>query len=108
MPILLDQLSTAGHLLAIASRTGAPEIARQLLDLLKIAHHFTHQQIYPGDKSAHFHALHQETGTAFEEMLFFDDEPRNIESVSRLGVASRLVRNGMCQELLKSAFPNHS
>jgi magnesium-dependent phosphatase 1 len=95
VPQLLDELDSAGHSLALASRTSAPDIAGQLLDLLGIDHHFPHRQIYPGDKTAHFHALHEETGVAFDDMLFFDDEPRNIDSVSRLGVAAHLVNHGM-------------
>jgi magnesium-dependent phosphatase 1 len=101
---MLDHLAAAGHLLGLASRTSAPEIARELLELFGIGHHFTHQQIFPGDKSAHFRALYQETGVAFRDMLFFDDEHRNIESVSRLGVAAHLVPEGMNHELLEAAL----
>ena len=104
VPDLLARLSAEGHLLGLASRTSAPAIARELLDLFGIAGHFAHQQIYPGDKSAHFRALHEETGVAFADMIFFDDEPRNIDSVSRLGVAAHLVPDGMCGELLMAAL----
>ena len=104
VPDLLTRLISGGHLLGLASRTSAPDIARELLELLGIGHHFAHQQIYPGDKSAHFRALHAETGVAFRDMIFFDDEQRNIESVSRLGVAAHLVPNGMNGELLTAAL----
>lgn len=104
VPDMLARLSTDGHLLGLASRTSAPEIARELLELFGISHHFIHQQIYPGDKSAHFRALHEETGIAFKDMIFFDDEHRNIESVSRLGVASYLVTQGMSLTLLRKAL----
>jgi magnesium-dependent phosphatase 1 len=106
VPDLLARLSATGHLLGLASRTSAPAIARELLDLFGIASFFAHQHIYPGDKSAHFRALHEETGVAFEDMIFFDDEHRNIESVSRLGVAAHLVPHGMNGELLKVALGN--
>jgi magnesium-dependent phosphatase 1 len=104
VPDLLARLSAGGHLLSLASRTSAPAIARELLGLLGIARHFAHQQIYPGDKSAHFRTLHEETGVAFADMIFFDDEPRNIDSVARLGVATHLVPAGMNGELLALAL----
>jgi len=104
VPELLAGLAAAGHSLALASRTSAPEIARRLLDLFGIAGHFPHQQIYPGDKSAHFQALQRETGVSYADMIFFDDEPRNIESVARLGVAAHLVHHGMTRELLETAL----
>ena len=100
---MLARLSDDGHLLGLASRTSAPAIARELLDLFGIGHYFAHQQIYPGDKSAHFRALHEETGIAFADMIFFDDEHRNIESVSSLGVAAHLVTRGMTRGLLEDA-----
>jgi magnesium-dependent phosphatase 1 len=106
VPGLLDALSSGGFDLAIASRTDATDIAEELLELLGIARHFptSHRQIYPGDKTAHFHALRDETGLAFDEMLFFDDEPRNIESVSRLGVTARLVHHGMTRTDLEAVM----
>ena len=101
---ILEELTDAGHCLGIASRTSAPELARNLLELFGIADHFDYQQIYPGDKAAHFRILQQETGLAYEEMVFFDDEPRNIESVSRLGVSAHLVRDGMTKALIERAL----
>jgi magnesium-dependent phosphatase 1 len=104
VPEMLERLTAAGHLLGLASRTSAPEIARELLELLSIGHHFAHQQIFPGDKSAHFRALQEDSGIPFHDMIFFDDEHRNIESVSRLGVAAHLVTGGMNAKLLDAAL----
>ena len=104
VPELLDELSSRGHALSLASRTSAPAIAGRLLDLFGIARHFQHPQIYPGDKSVHFEALHRETGVAYRNMMYFDDEERNIESVSRLGVRVALVKQGMTRGLLESAL----
>lgn len=104
VPELLERLATEGHRMALASRTSAPSVARRLLDLFGIAGHFPHQEIYPGDKSAHFHALREETGVDFDAMLFFDDEPRNIDSVARLGVAAHLVTGGMSLATLEAAL----
>ncbi len=35
--------------------------------------------------------------------IFFDDEHRNVESVSKLGVNSYLVKNGITKQLLVEA-----
>jgi magnesium-dependent phosphatase 1 len=56
---------------------------------------FTHLQIYPGSKIRHFEKLRKDTGLAYEEMLFFDDEARNRDT-ERLGVVMWLVRDGVC------------
>ena len=102
--VILEGLREQDILLGVASRTSAPELARELLDLFGIAEHFAHLQIYPGDKSAHFRALQEETGLAYEEMVFFDDEPRNIDSVGRLGVSAHLVGGGLTRDLLGRAL----
>ncbi|KAF1890548.1 hypothetical protein Lal_00041341 [Lupinus albus] len=39
--------------------------------------------------------IHTRTGISFNSMLFFDDENRNIQSVSKMGVTSILVGNGV-------------
>nr|XP_048675736.1 magnesium-dependent phosphatase 1 isoform X5 [Caretta caretta] len=81
-------------------RTGETRGATQLLELFGL-HRFLHRvEIYPGGKSAHFHRLQQDTGVPFAQMLFFDDEERNIRDVSKLGVTCVLVPNGMTQVLL--------
>lgn len=101
--------------IAVASRTEAPDLAREMLKLLRVplpptslssdstdtssqtlkAHDlFTHLQIYPGSKIRHFEKLHKDTGLEYEEMLFFDDEARNRDT-ERLGVVMWLVRDGV-------------
>ncbi|KAJ3039614.1 Magnesium-dependent phosphatase 1 [Rhizophlyctis rosea] len=102
--------------LAIASRTHAPEYADEILDMLHVApadhrgggvvskrrrgsavevnpishpplrSYFHVFEIYPSDKQAHFKSIHKKTGVPLENMLFFDDERRNIVSVGKLGV----------------------
>eukprot|EP01147_Barroeca_monosierra_P005094 gene5094-8774_t len=49
----------------------------------QVAHHF---EIYPGSKVTHFQHIHKRTGIPYNEMLFFDNEYRNIRDVQRLGV----------------------
>ncbi|KAK3389260.1 magnesium-dependent phosphatase-like protein [Podospora didyma] len=51
-------------------------------------------EIYEGSKLRHFEVLGRRTGIAFEDMLFFDDEPPN-RVVETLGVTMRLVSDGL-------------
>ena len=100
VPELLNEIAEAGIPMALASRTSAPKIARQLLEIFEITHHFEHQEIYPGDKTTHFLALQKATDIPYSEMVFFDDEHRNIEDVASLGVQVHLVTHGITRQLL--------
>ncbi|TGZ73474.1 hypothetical protein CRM22_001495, partial [Opisthorchis felineus] len=90
--------------LACASRTGAIDIAKTLLRLLKWDELFDYMEIYPGSKVKHFESFHRLSGIPYYEMIFFDDEDRNIRDVSQLGVHSYLVENGMTVSLLHQAL----
>jgi magnesium-dependent phosphatase 1 len=104
VPSIVQHLKKLNILVGIASRTSAPEIARQMLSLLKVypdggkaERFFDHWQIFPGDKRTHFRSLKKSTGIEFEEMLFFDDESRN-KNVEELGVVMKLVRDGVTRD----------
>ncbi|KAI4367170.1 hypothetical protein MLD38_022938 [Melastoma candidum] len=58
---------------------------------------FAAQEIYSSwsHKTEHFQRIHLRTGVPFSSMLFFDDEDRNIHAVSKMGVTSILVGNGV-------------
>ncbi|KAF1977540.1 magnesium-dependent phosphatase-1 [Bimuria novae-zelandiae CBS 107.79] len=102
---ILDALKQKGILIGAASRTHAPDLGREMLKLLKIPSsssgpsqraidYFDHLQIYPGNKQTHFERIHRDTGIAYDEVLFFDDESRN-KNVEVLGVVMQLVRDGV-------------
>ncbi|KAM3450084.1 hypothetical protein MY3296_006392 [Beauveria thailandica] len=93
--------------LGVASRTSAVGIARDLLKMLHLPAVQGQQkarragdafdagtEIYPGSKMRHFETLQKRTGIAYEDMLFFDDESRNMET-EKLGVTMRLIRDGL-------------
>ena len=100
------QLKAKNILIGAASRTCAPDLGREMLKLLKIPSssgsssssraidYFDHLQIYPGSKTTHFERIHRDSGIAYEDMLFFDDESRN-KNVEVLGVTMRLIRDGV-------------
>eukprot|EP01113_Clastostelium_recurvatum_P004119 TRINITY_DN11819_c0_g1_i2.p1 TRINITY_DN11819_c0_g1~~TRINITY_DN11819_c0_g1_i2.p1 ORF type:complete len:164 (+),score=32.74 TRINITY_DN11819_c0_g1_i2:214-705(+) len=92
-----DFIRTLPHAqISIASRTETPDRAREVLGLLKtpwgntMMDNVVHAQIYPGSKMKHMRRLHEITGVAYEDMIFFDDESRNRE-VERLGVTFVLI-----------------
>jgi magnesium-dependent phosphatase 1 len=79
---------------------------------------FTHPQIYPGSKTTHFRKIQQRLSNPpkaalsdnqnqlqgrtipFEDMLFFDDEGRNRNVETELGVTFWLVPDGVdCDEV---------
>ncbi|CAD7691374.1 unnamed protein product [Nyctereutes procyonoides] len=95
VPDVLQQLQDLDVPVAAASRTGEIEGANQLLELFGLDRYFVHREIYPGSKVTHFERLQQKTGVVFSQMIFFDDEKRNIVDVSKLGVTCIHVQNGM-------------
>ena len=64
---------------------------------------FAHIQIFPGSKTSHFQRIQNATRSkgrevAFADMLFFDDEGRNRNVETELGVTFWLVRDGLSGE----------
>ena len=100
---ILTALRNKGIKIGCASRTGSPDLARQMLSSLRIPAEgssqtamsmFDYAEMYPGSKTTHFAKIRKKSGVAFEEMLFFDDESRN-RNTEELGVSFHLVRDGV-------------
>ncbi|KAF3024143.1 hypothetical protein E8E14_006846 [Neopestalotiopsis sp. 37M] len=124
VPAVLHGLGAAGVRIAVASRTHAPDLGREMLKLLHVpaaaalfpgADEATLKEIagkkgdkprkaleffdggleiYPSSKIRHFEALGKRTGIPFTDMLFFDDESRNRDTET-LGVTMWLIRDGV-------------
>lgn len=104
VPSILSSLREKNIKVGAASRTSAPDLAREMLRLLHIVDvdgkkkkaidFFDQLEIYPGNKITHFNKLQKATGLRYEDMLFFDDEARN-RNVETLGVTMYLVRDGV-------------
>jgi magnesium-dependent phosphatase 1 len=102
--------------MALASRTHAPELARDMLKALHVIpsfsdnpaaannksiralDYFDYIQIFPAYKTQHFTRIHNSSGIQYEDMLFFDDEARNRNVETELGVGFCLVRDGMTRD----------
>ncbi|XP_037499953.1 magnesium-dependent phosphatase 1 isoform X1 [Rhipicephalus sanguineus] len=100
VPAMLESLKSQKFQMGLASRTDDPDAAKELLVVLDWNKYFPYQEIYPGCKVTHFKKFAQQTGFSYEDMLFFDDEMRNITDVSKLGVTCVHVKDGMSQEVL--------
>ncbi|XVF44856.1 hypothetical protein PTKIN_Ptkin02bG0157400 [Pterospermum kingtungense] len=94
---ILSALKDKGIDLAIASRSPTADIANTFLDKLNIKSMFVTKEIFSSwtHKTDHFQRIHSRTGIPFSSMLFFDDENRNIQAVSKMGVTSIYVDNGV-------------
>lgn len=104
---LLDWCDRHGLPMALASRTEQPSWARELLTLLKISDRFIQAEIYPTSKLRHFAAIREETQIDCGEMIFFDDEMRNIREVGSIGVRSVFVREGLTSDVFHAALDRH-
>ncbi|MEO1525927.1 MAG: magnesium-dependent phosphatase-1 [Planctomycetota bacterium] len=98
---ILEACDQVGASIALASRTEQPAWARQLIDLLGLTDRIAFAEIYPSSKLKHFASLQAASDLEYEEMLFFDDERRNIVEVETLGVTAIHVHDGMTTDVFQ-------
>jgi magnesium-dependent phosphatase 1 len=129
VPVVLHSLRAAKVKIGAASRTHAPELGREMLRLLQIPtpqlqhewgdkelkekvkdsapkralDFFDYTEIYPGSKTTHFQRIKKSSGIEYEDMLFFDDEGRNRNVETELGVLFWLVRDGVSRGEIDNA-----
>ncbi|XP_011642055.1 magnesium-dependent phosphatase 1-like [Pogonomyrmex barbatus] len=108
VPDVLKQLSEEGYELAVASRTSEIKGAKQLLDLFGWKRYFKYFEIFPGSKVTHFSNIQKSSQIDYKDMLFFDDETRNITEIGKLGVHAILVRNGVSHHVVEDALRSFS
>jgi len=104
VPAVLEKLNSLGYELAIASRTGAIEEAEHLLHLFEWNQYFTYKEIYPGSKVRHINSICKRSGTKLNEIIFFDDEHRNIRDLTQIQVCSILVEQGVNFQVVKNGI----
>jgi magnesium-dependent phosphatase 1 len=113
-----------GVKVGIASRTDYPKWARECMARLRVPKVgdddddassavtlqslVDFEQIFDDDKRNHFRALHKESGVPFANMVFFDNEHRNIVSVSKLGVQCVFCPDGMTRAVWNAFVQSQS
>nr|WP_321357309.1 magnesium-dependent phosphatase-1 [uncultured Draconibacterium sp.] len=95
---VLEELKKNNRKIAAASRTFEPTWAQELLHLFDIDKYFDLKEIYPGSKTQHFSKIRKHLGLNYPDMVFFDDEHRNIHEVGKLGVETVFVYDGLRKE----------
>ncbi|XP_025202476.1 magnesium-dependent phosphatase 1-like [Melanaphis sacchari] len=108
VPQILKFLQDKNIGISVASRTGEIDGAEQLIQLFGWDKYFQNKQIYPGSKVTHINKISKKCNIKLEDMIFFDDEQRNIDDLERLGVVSILVKNGMTMEVLMNGLKKFS
>ncbi|XP_071564568.1 magnesium-dependent phosphatase 1-like [Temnothorax nylanderi] len=108
VPDVMKQLSGEGYELGVASRTSEIKGAKQLLDLFGWKRYFKYVEIFPGSKVTHFSNIHKNSHIDYKDMLFFDDEARNIMEVGKLGVYAVLVGDGVNRRVVEDALRSFS
>ncbi|KAG4101799.1 putative magnesium-dependent phosphatase 1,putative [Neocallimastix lanati (nom. inval.)] len=118
VPLILHSLKDHGIKIGIASRTGAISWAEKIVQLIplpqiqedKSSNSVTYSktlknvvdaiEIYPTSKVRHIKQIAKKFDINLNEILFFDDENRNIHDIRGIGVTSILVNNGMTVKVL--------
>lgn len=103
VPEVLEYLAREGIGIGLASRTDAPLWADELTRLLGIDPHVGYREIYPGCKIRHLTRISEASGVGFSEMVFFDDERRNVRDAESIGVESVWVRRGVDLGMVRDA-----
>jgi magnesium-dependent phosphatase 1 len=98
---MLIELHSREKFIVAASRTYQPDWANDLLRLFDIDRYFHLKEIYPADKTKHFKNIQQHFNLPYSDMVFFDDEYRNIVDVEELGVKSVYVDGGITRHHLE-------
>ncbi|XP_016914457.1 magnesium-dependent phosphatase 1-like [Apis cerana] len=104
VPDVLKYLYEEGYELGIASRTSEIQGAKQLLNLFNWDNYFKYKEIYPGNKVTHFSRIQKISETEYKDMIFFDDEYRNIKDIEKLGVTCIYVKNGINYTLVENSL----
>lgn len=104
VPDILESLKNLNFEIALASRTGAPDWAGRLTNMLGVDPYIDYREIYPGSKITHLNRIMEASGNSASDLVFFDDEQRNIHDAKSIGVDAVYVSNGINWQLIKRSI----
>lgn len=77
-----------------------------MLSRLELTHKLASKQVFPSstNKTEHMARVAKDLGCEYSDMLFFDDERRNVRNVSGLGAVSEEVPSGLTVDAFERAL----
>ena len=101
--------------IAVASSCDEPSWARECIRLIGIGDKFKLKdifdpnltEIYKGSKSGHLKEISKKSGCALEDMIFFDNEWGNCQTVARIGVTVVYTPKGVTRQLFQEAIEKY-
>lgn len=97
---------------AVASSCDEPSWARECIRLISIGEKYKLMdifdknltEIYKGSKSGHLREISKKSGCSLEEMVFFDNEWGNCQTVAKIGVTVVYTPKGVTRHLFQEAL----
>ncbi|ORX76270.1 magnesium-dependent phosphatase-1 [Anaeromyces robustus] len=126
VPLILHSLKRNDIKIALASRTGAISWAEQIIQLIPVPliqedevpkseiysktlkNIVDAVEIYPTSKIRHIKQIAKRLDCHLNDILFFDDEYRNIRDLKSLGITSILVDDGMTVKVLHEGLRQYN
>jgi len=126
VPLIIHSLKRHDIKIGLASRTGAISWAEQIVQLIPLPliqedetpkseiysktlkDVVDAMEIYPTSKVRHIKQIAKKFDINLNEILFFDDEIRNIRDIKGIGITSILVDDGMTVEVLQEGLRQYN
>ena len=109
IPKIIQFLNHHNIPMAIASKSPETKSYKHLMELFDIKKYFVQFEIYYNSKDHHMRAISNGQNVDFNDMVFFDDEPDNIKTTSKIGVTAIHCPNnkGVTFDLFTQALKKH-
>merc|ERR1719323_1487793 len=101
--------------MAVASSCDEPSWARECIRLISIGGNYKLKdifdpnltEIYKGSKSGHLRTIAEKSGVALSEMIFFDNEWGNCQTVAKIGVTVVYTPKGVTKALFDETLSKY-
>ena len=101
--------------IAVASSCDEPSWARECIGQISIGEKYKLKdifdpnltEIYKGSKSGHLRKISDKSGYSLDEMIFFDNEWGNCQTVAKIGVTVVYTPKGVTHQLFQEAIERY-